>query len=86
MIKVKDYFIDADTNCYLVKKESGKDKDGKTTYNTLWYPVTLTRAIELIIKAEQRKAVGSNELITLKDAIKQLKDIEEEIKALISNV
>ena len=81
MIKVLDYYIDADAHCYIVKKEAGIDKKGDTVYTTLWYPSTMSTALELIAHAEHRKIVCENDL-SLSEAITRFEQINAQIKEI----
>lgn len=85
MIKIKDYYITADNNCYAISKLSGKDKEGKDIFKTLLYPTTLQDCIKHIIRFEQRNVVCENDL-TLSDAIDCFEKINAEIKEMMSKI
>ena len=79
MIKVdNDYYIQADTYCYIVMKYQGKSKKGEDVYKTLSYPSSLKSAIEYIMKYKQRAFINDNN-VELKEALDQFEKINKEM-------
>lgn len=79
MIKYKDYGIQPnDAGGYVVGTVK-KDKDGKDTLYRASYPSTITRALEIIRNEEFSKKIDSRDY-TLEEAVKEFRDITNEIK------
>lgn len=82
MIKYKDYGIQPnDAGGYVVGTVK-KDKDGKDTLYRASYPSTITRALEIIRNEEFAKKIDSKDY-TLEEAIKEFRDITNEIKGAL---
>lgn len=83
MIKYKEYGIQPnDTGGYVVGIVKTDEEKGKETLTKTLYPSTLARAVEIIREREIAKCVDSKDL-TLEEAIKEIKNIDADIKAAI---
>ena len=83
---INDLYIDADENQYILiekgvrtNKETGEQTD---KYNALGYYTSLGGAIKGAVKHISRRGVSLDRLITLQDAIAELKAIEARLMAL----
>ena len=86
MIKVKgNYYIDADTYCYMVRKFTGYDKENEPQYTTLTYHSSLNEALESILKRLERSLVSENDM-TLSDALEKFKELKNEFIELLDIV
>lgn len=85
MIRLFDYVIDADNNCYIVGKERvRKNKDGeeeKYIFMPKYYG-SLAQACGAIYKQRVKELV-SNEDMTLAQAIKKIEELENEFEEFV---
>lgn len=87
MIKVTDkLFIDADENCYIVKKYLGDSKkDGTPQYAALTYHSYLHEALGSILNRLERSLVSKNDM-TLTETLERFRTLREEILGVLNVV
>ena len=87
MIKVTDkLFIDADENCYIVKKYLGDSKkDGTPIYAALTYHSYLHEALGGILNRLERSVVNENDM-TLTETLEKFKTLHDDITGLLKGV
>lgn len=87
MIRLFDYVIDADNNCYIVGKERvRKNKDGeeeKYIFMPKYYG-SLAQACGAIYKQKAKELVSSGDM-TLAQAIKRIEALENEFEEYVKN-
>lgn len=86
MIKIDDtHFITADTHSFMLQEkrivQDGKNK-GEEYIETLGFYSSIENAIKGLMKNETRKYVSKKETSTLKEAIKELENIENKILSI----
>lgn len=83
---IDDLYIDADSSCYTVKKDSGRDdKNGERVYTPLAYPVSLENAMNWILKYRQRMIVENND-VSLKELFKLFKEENNKIRTILNEI
>ena len=95
MIKVNDkYYIDATSNCYVLRERiSGQDVDSVIVddkgyvrkdrmYNDLGYYTTIEGLLQGILKTELRKFIAKSTENTLQDLVKEIQRLNDYIKNL----
>lgn len=87
MIKVTDkLFIDADENCYIVKKYLGDSKkDGAPQYAALTYHSYLHEALGSVLNRLERSSVSENNM-TLTETLEKFKTLHNEILGVLETV
>ena len=88
MIKINErYYIDADTNCYVLREkkqiqdESSKNY-GNYIYKDLGYYVTIEQAINGFIKKALREYISTEDEKSIADLKKEFKKLQDFIKKL----
>ena len=89
MIKVTDkYYVKVD-DCYTVCErtisQSGKNQ-GSEVYTNIAYHHDMQGALNSIIRKVQMDQLKSDEIISLKDAIKVLVDIQKEFTDIVGGL
>ena len=85
MIKVTDkYMIKASEDCYTVYEVKISESGKEYTTNATYYG-EMTSAINNILHRMQRRKLDSDEVITLKEAIEELRTAKEEFTKLIED-
>ena len=88
MVKISDrFYIDADTNCYLLKEKTiiqdEKSKNyGKEAYKDLGYYSTLESCLEGMLKRLTREYIGKEEINSLSELKTLIKSQTEYIHSL----
>ncbi len=87
MVKVnEDFYIDSDPYSYILKQKAirtdGKNK-GEEYLEILGYYTSFESAIKGLIKYLVKSKIGKSEIITLKEAVKEIKNTEKEITGLL---
>jgi hypothetical protein len=88
MIKVTDrFYIDANTNCYVLKEKTVvQDKEsknyGQDSYKDLGYYTSLESCLRGILKTTTREYIAKQEEANIYDLIKEIKQAEEHLKSL----
>lgn len=83
MIKIDDiHFITADAHSFILQEkkivQEGKNK-GEEYIDIIGYYSSVADVLKGLVKSETKKYVGKKQITTLKDAIKELKEIENKI-------
>ena len=86
MIRVDDiHFITADPHCFILQEkkvnENGKNK-GEEYYAVLGYYPDIKDALKGLLKKEIRKYLAKADEVTLKEAIKEINQIEMRINTI----
>lgn len=90
MIKpYKDWVIDADDSQYKVgelRKRNNKETGEEEEYGAFdSYFSTLGASIRYILKTEEKRIIKSKEL-ELKQAVKEIRELQERFKAILEDV
>lgn len=83
MVKINNFCIDADDNCFIVKEVStiqdkGSKNYGQEVYNVYGYYSTLEQAVRGIEKVLQRRAVKGADM-GIRELAKVIREIHEDI-------
>lgn len=84
MIRLFDYAIDADNNCYIVGKERVRKKDGeeeKYIFMPKYYG-SLAQACGAVYKQKAKELVSSEDM-ALAQAIKKIEKLENEFEEYV---
>ena len=80
----KNYYIDADSNCFILKKRYvGKKKDSNEEYNTyqnLGYFSSMGGLYSYFIREIERDAVQDETITTIHGFVERMKDVIVELK------
>lgn len=86
MIKVtEEYFIDADSYCYTVKKLGYDKKNDEVRYDALTYHSHLHEALGSILNRLQRSSVSDNDM-SLTETLEKFKALKNEILSVLESV
>lgn len=83
MIKIDEtHFITADPYCFILQEkktvQDGKTK-GEEYFENIGYYTSIESALKGLLKKETRKFLAKQDIVSLKETIKEIKKIEEEI-------
>lgn len=88
MIKVTDrFYIDANTNCYVLKEKTIVQDENSKNYGQevlkdLGYYTSLESCLQGILKTTTREFIAREEENSIKDLIKEIKRAEDYLKSL----
>jgi len=88
MIKINEqYYINADTNCYILKErkkiqDENSKNYGELVYRDLGYYVSLEQLLNGLMKKELRKFIAKDTENSIKDLVAEIKKLKEFIKSL----
>ena len=83
MIQINEnIFITADTHCFILQEKkikAGGKNAGTEYFNILGYYPTIDSALKGLLIKETRKYVSKTDVVSLKEAIKEVQKIENQI-------
>ena len=82
---INDYYIQVNSLCYILLKKTGTDKNGNPTYKTCAYLGSIKSCIERCIDLVQKDKL-SQDIFTLTEALKIVKDTQNEFKSLLEEI
>ena len=89
MIKVTDKYYIAVSDCYTVYErsiaKSGKNQGSETFGNASYFP-TMTMALNNIIGRTQKDKLSGDDVISLKEAIEILTDVQKEFTDIVKGL
>lgn len=88
MIKINEqYFITADSNCYMLKErkqiiDENSKNYGEYTYKDLGYYVSLEQLLNGLLKKELREFIAKDTQNEIKDLVQKIRELNQFIKSL----
>lgn len=88
MIKITDrFYIDANTNCYVLKEKTivqdeNSKNYGQETFKDLGYYTNLESLLNGILKITTREFIAREDENSINDLIKEIKRVEDYLKGL----